>query len=93
MLVSSGLIQAETSPARIVSVAILLWRQSSDAICCRRGFLMREDLARFENPDSRRALVSSLGAGFALCPLLPKPLTIADECAQAFRTSFDFLSM
>ena len=73
--------------------AMRLWRSRSVAFCWSRGFLMREERDRFENPASRRAVVSSLGAGLATWPLVPSPLMMAAEWAQALRISLAFLSM
>ena len=64
-----------------------LWRSRIVAICCSRGFLMREERDRFENPASPRAIVSSLGDGLATWPLVPSPLMTAAEWAQAWRLS------
>ena len=67
---ASGRRRAEASSSSAVPPAMRLWRSRSVAICWRRGFLMREERDLFENPASRRAIVSSLGAGLATWPRL-----------------------
>ena len=79
--------RADASSASAVPPVMRLWRSRSVAICWSRGFLMREEYYRFENPASRRAIVSSLGAGLATWSLVPGPLMTAAEWARAWRLS------
>jgi hypothetical protein len=70
---------------RAVPPVMRLWRSRSFAIFLSRGFLMREERDHFENLASPRAIASSLGAGPATWALVPNPLMMAAEWAQAWR--------